>query len=667
METDKNAWASSTETFRDELEDVCLNEDAKTNPTALPTGTRPDVLNSTLHEYLFVAVIAFAAASSVFMQRSVVVIAADIGNDLNLSPAEIAWVSGASGLTTGAFLIPFGHLADICPVLSRKYILLLSLAAFSLIVAFASFSPNGIVVDLMSGLAGIACAATIPVSVGILSLAYPIPSRRKNIVFSSFLMGNPAATIIGGLSSGALASSFNWKATFIFLGILYALITFLGWLVVPNVTESTPHFKAHEVHHFSVAKSFIPVSNESSSIAAAVLQFDWIGLILLVTGVLMFTVALTIGPEGTQPWKTPTVILLLTLGLLFLGCFILWEGSTSTPMIPTEIWDNWNVIMINLSTLSCSMAYYSAIFWISMFLQKVENLEPFDVAVRLLPQALMGLLISPLVGLIMHTVPGTYILVVAGFCSVASNIPLIFLEKGSNYFALILPSLILSTIGMDWTINVGSLYILSTLPLKHHSIGASLLQTTTRLGFPFGLAVTTAVWSSYSDSGYDINVAYSKAFVTTAAFASFSLALAPLIRIGRQGRNRSKPSKEEAFDHRPSKRWSRVETLSSKSTMSNPKPGTIRLSSNPSEAQRTEKEKQIPHKRGLQDFANQRTVWVVCEQCNASRRVTDPPVGDPAKYFNNITLGFPEKPNHDMIMNGRRKFPLVVKNETINR
>lgn len=102
------------------------------------------------------------------------------------------------------------------------------------------------------------------------------------------------------------------------------------------------------------------------------------------------------------------------------------------------------------------MAYYSAVFWISMFLQKVEKMGSFDIAIRLLPQALVGLFFSPLVGLIMHRVPGTVLLIIAAFCSVASNVLLIFLRHGTNYFILMFPSLFLSTIGMDWTMNVGS-------------------------------------------------------------------------------------------------------------------------------------------------------------------------------------------------------------------
>lgn len=102
------------------------------------------------------------------------------------------------------------------------------------------------------------------------------------------------------------------------------------------------------------------------------------------------------------------------------------------------------------------MSFYSQLFWVSLFMQDLEGLLPFEVAVRLLPQALVGLLLSPLVGLIMHKIPGTVLLGVAAGALVASNVLLVFLHEGSNYLSWIFPSVMLSTVGMDWTMNVGS-------------------------------------------------------------------------------------------------------------------------------------------------------------------------------------------------------------------
>ncbi|KAI1081342.1 MFS general substrate transporter [Whalleya microplaca] len=664
MSVEKDIWIfphDPREPSPDDLQEVSLNDAVKEIRPPLPAGSRPELLKNTVHECLFVALIAFSAATPVFLQRSVFVVIGSISEVLHMTPAQTAWATASSGLTTGAFLLPLGHFADTCPVLPRKTLLIISLIVFSLLTACTSFSPNGIVLDVISGLTGVACAANIPIAVGILSLIYPKSSRRKNMVFSSFLMGTPAATIIGGLGSGALALEMSWKAPFISMAALYAVIAALAWAFVPNVSEPETAQEEAEVRILTDPESFPILSVvETPRKRPTFLQFDWLGLFLLVTGLLMFTIALTIGPEGPEPWKTPTVILLLTLGLLSLTCFLFWETITQTPMIPPSIWENWSVTLIIICTLCAAMAFYSQLFWVSLFLQELEGLDAFDVAVRMLPQALMGLLFSPLVGLIMHRIRGTVLLAVAAFSLVASNMLLVFLRQGGNYLVWIFPSLMLSTLGMDWTMNVGSLYILSSLPLKQHSVGASLLQTTSRLAVPLGMGLTTAVWSSYNGKGGDAQpeLAYTNAFITTTALATLSLILVPFIHIGKQGQSKHETSEPMASDvkpstpthshcppsptqteqqNRPSKRWSPVDTLATSVNGERPPtaPSVSSLSSDRSiNTPRTDSTARTTIRRGHSPTG--KIVWTVCEECGTSSRHTEPhnTVGDPARYFN---------------------------------
>ncbi len=231
-------------------------------------------------------------------------------------------------------------------MLPRKTLLVISLTAFALFAASTSFSQTGIVLDILSGLTGVACAANIPIALGILSLVYRENSRRRNMVFSSFFMGTPAATIIGGLGSGGLALQISWKAPFIALGGLFAVISVLTWALVPSVPEPGIILQKSELSITTDRNAPQVVMLDAPKTMTTVLQFDWAGLALLITGVLLFTVSLTIGPEGPEPWKTPTVILLLTLGLLFLGCFILWQNVSKRPMIPPSIWNTWSVTLV---------------------------------------------------------------------------------------------------------------------------------------------------------------------------------------------------------------------------------------------------------------------------------------------------------------------------------
>ena len=201
---------TSEERYNDGLHVESLDDEANQRDHVLPppVGDRPETLGSASHEFAFVMLVAMVAASSVFLQRSMVVIAENVAEALSMSPEETTWGTAAAALVMGALPIPFGHLADI-DMVPRKTSLLLGLVAYTLFVALAALAPGGVLPNMLAGLAGASYAATIPAAVGILSHAFTRASRRKNIVFSSFLMGNPAATVIGGLVTGDLASVYD--------------------------------------------------------------------------------------------------------------------------------------------------------------------------------------------------------------------------------------------------------------------------------------------------------------------------------------------------------------------------------------------------------------------------------------------------------------------------
>lgn len=102
------------------------------------------------------------------------------------------------------------------------------------------------------------------------------------------------------------------------------------------------------------------------------------------------------------------------------------------------------------------MSYFSTLFWVSFFMQDVQKLSSLEVATRLLPQAVTGLLLSPMIGLWMHKISNQFILVAAAVCQLGAGVLLVFLREHSSYFAYVFPSLILSTLSMDWVRNVGA-------------------------------------------------------------------------------------------------------------------------------------------------------------------------------------------------------------------
>nr|POE67335.1 cytochrome c mitochondrial import factor cyc2 [Quercus suber] len=76
-------------------------------------GDRPACFKSTFEEVLFVLTATMAIATASLLTGSVTVTSSFIGRDLNMSTAEIAWLTSSCSLASGAFLLPFGKIADI--------------------------------------------------------------------------------------------------------------------------------------------------------------------------------------------------------------------------------------------------------------------------------------------------------------------------------------------------------------------------------------------------------------------------------------------------------------------------------------------------------------------------------------------------------------------------
>lgn len=108
-----------------------------------------------------------------------------------------------SSLTSGAFLLTFGKLAD---MFGRKVLFIIGMAGYTFSLLIAGFANNAIYMDVFSGIIGLFAAAVVPPAVGVLGATYEKPSKRKNLAFACFSAGNPLG-FVGGMIVWCRSSS----------------------------------------------------------------------------------------------------------------------------------------------------------------------------------------------------------------------------------------------------------------------------------------------------------------------------------------------------------------------------------------------------------------------------------------------------------------------------
>lgn len=102
------------------------------------------------------------------------------------------------------------------------------------------------------------------------------------------------------------------------------------------------------------------------------------------------------------------------------------------------------------------MSFTTSAFWLSLYMQNVLGFSALSVAIHLLPQAIGGILVNIVAGLVLHRVNNKLLTGVGALAYICSAILLATMKEDSSYWAFIFPSLLLSVIGADLQFNVAN-------------------------------------------------------------------------------------------------------------------------------------------------------------------------------------------------------------------
>lgn len=142
-------------------------------------------------------------------------------------------------------------------------------------------------------------------------------------------------------------------------------------------------------------------AEETRSLAFKLKKIDYLGLIFFLASVTCIILALVWG-GSRYPWRSGQIITLLVVGIVVLGLFLLteWlfeERNSSrvpaflrpvfihgTPMIPLEIFGDWDVTICQYSNLAGGMVMYGQFYYIAIYFTVVFLYPPQQAGQQLL-------------------------------------------------------------------------------------------------------------------------------------------------------------------------------------------------------------------------------------------------------------------------------------------
>jgi EmrB/QacA subfamily drug resistance transporter len=283
-----------------------------------------------------------------------------IGRDLYAGMATLQWTVNSYGLAYAAGIITAAAIGD---RYGRRRVFTAGLAVFTLASAGCALAPSVGWLLAARTVQGIGAAAVMPLSLTILTGAFP-PRRRGAIVGIWGGLGRLA--VAGGpLIGGAVTEGLDWHWIF--------------WLNVPIGLAAV-----------ALSRARLPESHGHRA------RLDIPALVLLSGGASALVWGLV--RASAAGWQSPGTLTALGCGALLVAAFVAWERRTAAPMLPPRMFRIREFTAANAAALLMIASLSAAVFLIAQYCQLVLGYSPLGTGLRILPWTATPLLIAPAAG-----------------------------------------------------------------------------------------------------------------------------------------------------------------------------------------------------------------------------------------------------------------------------
>src|SRR5918999_503255 len=382
--------------------------------------------------------------------------------DLDASIEQLEWTVNAYTLTFAVLLLTGAALGD---RLGRRRIFLAGVAIFTASSAAAALAPSIEALIAARAVQGVGGALVLPLSLTILSDAFPAERRGLAIGAWSGIAG--LAVAAGPLVGGAVVEGISWQWIF--------------WLNVP------------------VGLALLPLGLRLRESYGPDKAIDLGGLALASGGLLGLVWGLVNG--NADGWTSTGILVALTAGLVLLAAFVVWELRAREPMLPLRFFRDRAFAAANGASLFMYFGMFGSIFLLTQFFQTAQGYSPLEAGLRVLPWTAMPMIVAPIAGALSDRI-GSRPILATGLALQAVGLAWIAAVSTATvgYSSLVGP-FIVSGIGMGMFFAPMANVILGSVSATEEGKASGVNNAVREVGGVFGVAVLASVFARYG--GYE--------------------------------------------------------------------------------------------------------------------------------------------------------------------
>jgi EmrB/QacA subfamily drug resistance transporter len=376
---------------------------------------------------------------------------------LHTGLSDLEWTVNAYNLAFACSLLTGAALGD---RFGRRRMFCTGLAVFTAASAGSALAPTVGVLIATRALQGFGAAMVMPLTLTLISEAFPAERRGAAIGLWGGIAG--LAVAAGPVVGGAVVEGINWHWIF--------------WLNVPIGLVLIPLSASR------LTESFGPRP-----------RLDVVGLVLAGAG--FFGITWGLVRSSAAGWASGEVIGALVAGAAVLAAFVWWEHRAPSPMLSLALFRRRRFTSANAVSFFMYAGLFGAAFLMAQFFQTAQHHSPLATGARLLPWTGAPMVVSPIAGKLAERygnrpfMAGGLVLQGAGLAWVAAA------ATATVGFAELGAALAVAGVGIALVFPTVSTEVLASVPSEEAGVASGTNSALRELGGVFGVAVLASVFA----------------------------------------------------------------------------------------------------------------------------------------------------------------------------
>lgn len=430
-----------------------LNSIGQGRPPTDPIIDDPKRRRSILLAVCIALMAVIAAVSGLNVAQPQMALALDGSQD------DVLWIINIYAITLAALLLPLGAVGDRW---GRKPVLLVGLVMFG--VANAASGLAGSVPAMLAArfLAGVGAAMIMPVTLSVITSAFPAEERSKAIGIWTGVAGGGG--ILGMFLSALLVDLLDWRWLFVLPVVLVIAAALVSLRAIPNSREHSAR------------------------------RFDLGGAVLAVVAVVGLILFLHEGP--VVGWTAPITVSGLVAGVVASIGFALWELRHPAPLLDIRLFAKRSLTSGSVTLLVWFGVQAGVFVVLFPFFQAVLGWSGLLATLGLMPMAILMMVSSAFAAQLSKRI-GQRLTMALGMLLGGSGLALMsmLVSVDAGYMG-VLPGMIAMGLGMGLSMAPSTEAITSSLPRDRQGVASALNDVTREFGTSLGVALLGAMFTA---------------------------------------------------------------------------------------------------------------------------------------------------------------------------